>query len=190
MRHLVPLLAFMACSTLALSAHAEEEPPPTAPAEAPRARVAPPPVSAKRPTLKRPTSVDEYDDRLSTLGDAVRDSAGAERAANQAELDQMERWYDEDVYRRGPVLGAGIALLGIGPLLGLGAVGMAGGGGFDGAKALGVGALAAVLVGIPLTIVGAQRSVRSSPKPQTDSLVPASLVFTVGPSSLGLQGSF
>jgi hypothetical protein len=139
--------------------------------------------------------VEDYDARISTLRDSVRHSAGAERAAQQAELDQLERWYDEDVYRRGPVLGAGITLLVASPLLGLGAVHQvfygfdkSGSGYQDRTIALGIGALACVLVGIPLTIVGAQRSVRS-PKPQV-SLVPATLGFSLGPASLGLQGSF
>ena len=190
MRIFAPVVAFtlMASSTFAVSARADEATPPTAPAEAPPAKVAPPVPSTDSSTPKRPTSVEEYDDRIRDLRHAVRDSAGAERAANQAELDQLERWYDEDVSRRGPVLGTGIVLLVASPLLGLGALGLASGFVFDGAKAMGIGALASLLVGIPLTIVGAQRSVRS-PKPQV-RLVPASLGFTFGPSSVGLQGSF
>jgi hypothetical protein len=175
-------VTLMTYSTLAATARADEPTLPTAPAGAPLA------LSTTRPTPRRPTSVEDYDARLSALRDAVRDSAGDERAANQAELDELERWYDEDVHRHGPVLGAGITLLVASPLLGLGAVGMAGGGLFDGAKALGISALASVVVGIPLTIVGAQRSVRS-PNLQVRP-PPVSLGFTVGPASLGLQGSF
>jgi hypothetical protein len=196
MRIFAPIVAFtfVACSTFAVSARADEATPATAPAEAPPAQVPPPVHSTERSTLKRPTSVEEYDDRLSALRDSVRHGAGAERAAKQAELEQVERWYDEDVSRRGPVLGTGIALLVAGPGLGLGAIAMAifGGSRSDGINgtmtALGVGAIASVLVGIPLTVIGAQRFVRS-PKPQA-SLVPASLGFTFGPSSVGLQGSF
>jgi hypothetical protein len=131
--------------------------------------------------------VEDYDARLSVLRDSVRHSAGDERAAHQAELDQLERWYDEDVYRRGPVLGAGIVLLVASPFLGLGALGlgMSGVGGGsrsnDGPTALAIGALVSLFVGAPLTVVGAQRSVRSPP---------ATLGISFGPASLGLQGSF
>ena len=193
----------------------DPEPRPTVPAP-PR----PPPIELSHPAVQPPSTVAEYDRTRGILKALVAQTQGRESALYAADLAKVDRWYEEDVYVSWGSLAAGITFAVAAPVLLVGAVaaGKVDSLSFDiplfgspsyssppprrrsgnegVAAALGVGAVASLLVGIPLTVYGARRHMRTPDEreawkeahPQSASA--ASLGLTLGPGTLTVGGAF
>lgn len=139
--------------------------------------VQPPPRTVKlRVRLEPPSTVEGYDTTRERLERRVQTTTGDEQRWARSDLAQLERWYGEDVRRSPGMLAAGIVLLCASPALTVGggmlAVGdlnfsfSGGGGRSDGDRqyagyAMVLGGLLALAAGIPLTVLGARRVIRT-----------------------------
>lgn len=171
----------------------------------------PPPVEAStRPHLEPPSTVEGYDEAIESTERRISNTSGLERQRLVVELHQLERWYEEDVHRNGGALAAGIALLIASPMMGAGGVMLAMPNNWSGGRSssgnaeagasagLLVGAAVALFVGLPLTITGAARVIRTPSEREERNAARSTTIahperrvgLSLSPTSFGLAGAF
>jgi hypothetical protein len=206
MRIPVPIVAltFMACSTFAASARADEGTP-TAPPAVPATHPPPekPPAApsvslAASSTLSRPTSLGEYD----AVKTALKERLGKARSEEEknklrADLRLLDLWFDEDTERTSRAgFIAGVVMLSVG-----GEVAIWTGPTFADSDALSkrtgaiLGAvfasgLAVAGLGIGLMIYGGPRVMKAASRSSTTSILAPSGRLFVSPGMTGIGGTF
>jgi hypothetical protein len=215
MRRFAPIVALtLVASTTFFGAAAradEGQPvaPNSAPTEAAPEMVPPPPSpSTERSTMKRPTTVREFEAARSELRErfegarvtSLRARAGASRDEEdriREELSTLERWLDEDTERTNASgFVAGIVMLSLGGSAAVLGGSVLGSVVYDkGADVVPVGAgllgsgLAAAGIGIALIVSGSPRVMKAKAQSTTSLFAPSARLL-VGPGTMGVGGTF
>jgi hypothetical protein len=216
MRIFAPIVAFtfMASSTLAVSARADEEPQPvarptSAPAEVPIPQQVPPPPSASgvEPfTLRHPKTVDEFEAARDELEKRLDGVSEEERVRIRKDLRRLDHWFEADTENKNEsAVAGGIVMVSLGGaiavLTGLGLatlqlqqLGGRGGGADEKTNAmLGVAlgsGLVVALTGAVLLVYGSPRVMKTKDPSSTTSLFAPSARLLVGPGTMGVGGTF
>jgi hypothetical protein len=210
MRIFAPIVAFtfMASSTLAVSARADEEPQPVArptstPAEVPIPQQVPPPPSAsgvEPSTLRRPKTLDEFEAARDELEKRLDGASEEERFRIRKDLRLLKHWFEADTERTSEFgFVGGIVMASVGG----GAAALAGltlpllameRGNTDKAQlicgvVIGSG-LAVAVTGIVLLVYGRPRGMKTDSQSSTTSLFAPSARLLVGPGTMGVGGTF
>jgi hypothetical protein len=211
MRISAPIVAFtfMACSTFAVSARADEEAQPVAPTSAPAEvpipqQVIPPPsASGVEPsTLRHPKTLDEFEAARNELEKRLDGASEEERFRIRKDLRLLEHWFEADTENKNEsAVAGGIVMVSLGGAtavltalgLAVSAMQMDGRSGERRNAMLGVAVGSGVVValtGAVLMVYGSPRVMKTKAPSSTTSLFAPSARLLVGPGTMGVGGTF